>query len=49
VEGKYAVLPDGRVEITELPIKKWTKQYKEFLEKQIEENKLADFKEYHTK
>jgi len=41
------------IEITELPVKKWTQEYKEFLAKMVEgeegkAGRLDDFKEYHT-
>jgi len=42
------------VEITELPVKKWTQDYKEFLSKLVEgdgegsRGRIDDFKEYHT-
>lgn len=35
------------IKITELPIGKWTRNYKDFLEKMIENNIIEDFKEYH--
>jgi DNA topoisomerase-2 len=41
------------IEITELPIKKWTRDYKNFLEEKLESNKdkdneIEDIKEYHS-
>jgi DNA topoisomerase-2 len=37
------------VEIKELPIGTWTKNYKEFLEKMLEDGSdLIEFKEFHT-
>mmetsp|Transcript_42105 Transcript_42105/g.90431 ORF Transcript_42105/g.90431 Transcript_42105/m.90431 type:complete len:1220 (-) Transcript_42105:205-3864(-) len=41
------------IEVTELPIRKWTQDYKEFLTKLLENDgsgkgKIDDFKEYHT-
>ena len=40
---------DGTLEITELPVKTWTQDYKEFLEKKlVSENIVKDYKEYHT-
>jgi len=44
---------DTTVEITELPIKKWTQDYKEFLEESVLDNGKAgafikDYKEHHT-
>ena len=35
------------LKITELPIRKWTKDYKQFLEKFLEKEILVDMKEYH--
>eukprot|EP00658_Telonema_sp_P-2_P010291 TRINITY_DN13877_c0_g1_i3.p1 TRINITY_DN13877_c0_g1~~TRINITY_DN13877_c0_g1_i3.p1 ORF type:complete len:606 (+),score=201.50 TRINITY_DN13877_c0_g1_i3:245-2062(+) len=51
--GVITVLNDTTVEITELPVKKWTQDYKEFLEASIEgEGKkntfIKEFQEYHT-
>ena len=40
-------LDNYNIEVTELPIKKWTSQYKQFLEKLIENGKLEDIREYH--
>ena len=36
IVGKYAVLPDKRVRVTELPIGTWTDDYKQFLETLME-------------
>merc|ERR1719253_855346 len=45
----------NQIEITELPIRKWTQDYKEFLSKLADADgggdngpKIEDFKEYHT-
>ena len=38
---------DKMLKITELPIRKWTKDYKQFLEKFLEDDTLIDMKEYH--
>jgi len=37
--------------IKELPIKKWTKNYKDFLDKEMQEegSEYKDMREYHTK
>lgn len=32
VRGNYRIISDNKLEITELPIKKWTRDYKNFLE-----------------
>merc|ERR1719238_1155224 len=62
-EGKFEVSghiqkkDDKTVEITEIPVRKWTQDYKEFLEgmmpgeKKTEESAghtIEDFREYHT-
>mmetsp|Transcript_77694 Transcript_77694/g.137624 ORF Transcript_77694/g.137624 Transcript_77694/m.137624 type:complete len:1519 (+) Transcript_77694:118-4674(+) len=36
------------LEITELPVKVWTSNYKDFLEGQLSEHNLDDLREYHT-
>lgn len=61
--GKYVVMgvaqkkSDTLLEISELPVKKWTQDYKEFLEELMPKEKKADddsdhwiedFREYHT-
>ena len=52
--GVIDVMNDTTVEITELPVKKWTQDYKEFLESMIEGEGAAkgafikEFQEYHT-
>ena len=33
--GRISVLPDGRIEISELPVKTWTQNYKEFLQEML--------------
>lgn len=35
------------MEITEIPIKKWTRDYKNFLEDLALKNEILDIKEYH--
>ena len=32
VHGKYEIMDDGTLRIIELPIKKWTRDYKNYLE-----------------
>lgn len=50
IVGKFEVNEEElQIDIYELPIRKWTKNYKEFLEKLIEEETIDDFQEYHTK
>lgn len=54
VKGCITQIDDTTLEITELPIRKWTQDYKEFLETLVKpENKneqpfITDYKEYHT-
>ena len=53
IEGKVNIIDDDAFEITELPIGKWTKDYKAFLESMINpaegcEQEVEDIKEYHT-
>ncbi|OQR97211.1 DNA topoisomerase II [Thraustotheca clavata] len=48
VQGKFEVVDEGTIVISELPIKTWTQTYKERLEKMIESNDIKDFKENHT-
>ena len=41
--GKIAAMADGTIEITELPVKTWTQNYKEFLQEMLEDYvKVAD-------
>ena len=47
VTGKWNIVDDDELEITELPLGKWTKDYKEFLEKLINDGKIEDIREYH--
>ncbi|EGT36104.1 hypothetical protein CAEBREN_03194 [Caenorhabditis brenneri] len=52
--GEVAVLDDNTIEITELPVKQWTQDYKEkVLETLLESSDkktpiITDYKEYHT-
>ena len=52
IRGKYEITSDDTLTITELPIKKWTTDYKTFLEGMMkpdeEEAELKDLKEYHA-
>lgn len=53
ITGKYKKLADDLIEIIELPINKWTRDYKSFLESKWEssneeEQVIEDIKEYHT-
>jgi len=42
--GVYSIINPTTIEITELPIGKWTQTYKEFLESLIEANDIIDYK-----
>ena len=42
--GVYKRVNDTTMEITELPIGKWTQPYKEFLETLMESNEIIDYK-----
>ena len=50
VKGNFEIKDDNWVEITELPVGKWTKDYKEFLEGLMEGEKaeINELKEHHT-
>jgi len=47
VTGKYEITEDDTLEITELPIGKWTRDYKNFLEDLVEKQVIDDIREYH--
>jgi len=49
VTGKYEILDidDGQLEITELPIGKWTRDYKTFLEGLAQKDEIEEIREYH--
>lgn len=47
VTGVYTVLSDTELEITELPIGKWTRDYKTFLEDLAQKDEIEDIREYH--
>ena len=38
---------DARLEINELPIGKWTRDYKNMLEEMAQKNEITDIKEFH--
>lgn len=49
VSGKWSQLDKRSIEITELPIKKWTRDYKTMLEEMMMKNDLVeDIREFHT-
>jgi DNA topoisomerase II len=50
VRGVFKVLDDGEgdeLEITELPISKWTRDYKNFLEELATKDEIEEIREYH--
>jgi len=49
VTGVYNVLDEeiGELEITELPIGKWTRDYKTFLEELSQKDEVDEIREYH--
>jgi DNA topoisomerase-2 len=47
-EGLISSINRTTYEITELPIGKWTEDYKEFLYKLLEKNEIKSFREYHS-
>ncbi len=53
VSGRCEILDDDTIRISELPIKVWTRSYKNFLEEMLNpkegvEPEIEDIKEYHT-
>lgn len=47
VRGVYNVLSDDELEITELPIGKWTRDYKNMLEELAAKDEIDEIREYH--
>ena len=47
VTGKFEILDDDELEITELPIGKWTRDYKNFLEELAQKDEIEEIREYH--
>ena len=45
--GKYTVRLPDRLEITELPIKKWTSDFKKYLETLAQKDEVDEIREYH--
>jgi DNA topoisomerase-2 len=41
--GKYTRINSTTIEVTELPIGRWTQTYKEFLDSLLEENEIVDY------
>lgn len=48
VTGAYEVKDETTIEITELPIGKWTRDYKNFLEELAGKEEIDEIREYHT-
>lgn len=40
-------MDDDELEITELPIGKWTRDYKTFLEEMAQKDEIDEIREYH--
>lgn len=48
MEGKWLKLSDHKIEVVELPVRKWTRDYKSFLEEAIMKGDwLEDMAEFH--
>lgn len=47
VTGVYNILSETELEITELPIGVWTRNYKTFLEDLAQKDEIDDIREYH--
>lgn len=47
VKGVYKIISDDEIEITELPVGKWTRDYKNFLEELAQKEEIEDIREYH--
>lgn len=47
VRGKWEVISEDELQITELPIGKWTRDYKNFLEEMAQKEEIEEIKEYH--
>ena len=45
--GKYEILSETELQITELPIGQWTREYKNFLEELAQKDEIEDIREYH--
>jgi len=52
IKGTFNILSEDTIEITELPIGKWTRDYKNFLEELMNpkegEPEIEDIREYHA-
>jgi DNA topoisomerase II len=47
VEGRYEIINKDTLVISELPLRKWTRDYKTFLEELAKEDLIDDIKEFH--
>lgn len=47
VTGTYNIIEDDELEITELPIGKWTRDYKNYLEELAQNDVIDEIREYH--
>mmetsp|Transcript_48884 Transcript_48884/g.66571 ORF Transcript_48884/g.66571 Transcript_48884/m.66571 type:complete len:82 (+) Transcript_48884:2243-2488(+) len=47
MQGKYNVLDDDELEITELPVGTWTRVYKNYLEELAQKDEVDEIREYH--
>jgi DNA topoisomerase-2 len=47
VTGIYNEIAEDELEITELPIGTWTRDYKNFLEELVKDEHIEDIREYH--
>lgn len=47
VTGQYEVLDGDILKITELPIGKWTRDYKNYLEELAQKDEIEEIREYH--
>lgn len=48
VYGKFHKVTDRQVNVTELPIGRWTHPYLNWLKRQVDEKKITDYKDYST-
>ena len=47
VSGRFERLSEDKLLISELPLKKWTRDYKNFLEELAQNDQIKDIKEFH--
>lgn len=46
-KGTYSIKHPNKLEITELPIKKWTRDFKKYLEELAQRDEVEEIREYH--